>query len=344
MCGSKSLCREYIELKRIDIIQLLRFLGAFCVIVYHSEIAGEFGYFGVELFSFVSGYIMIYSTRSEQSDKGFLLKRGIRILPLYWLLTLFYYGIICVRPGLSIMSEAKPEYLIKSMLFIPFVNSSGYDTPILGAGWTLNYEVMFYLLFFLAMKISHRYRAGITVGITVLLMAVNRLLPREIFFLNYYANSFLLEFSMGIGAFYVVHFIRSRCNHQMPQKLSWIWRLCPWAAALLFLWMIPFGGRIEGIPRCLYPGIPMFLFFCALLLSFSERTFPKPLVELGNMSYSIYLIEYFTTALFKLTAGNLSPVPKIAGFWVMIAVTLVCSYVSYILMEKKFTAFLRRVL
>ena len=52
-------------------------------------------FFNMELFSFVSGYIMIYTTQSAQSDKGFLLKRGIRLIPLYWTLTIFYYGIIC---------------------------------------------------------------------------------------------------------------------------------------------------------------------------------------------------------------------------------------------------------
>ena len=87
----------------------------------------------------------------------------------------------------------------------------------------------------------------------------------------------------------------------------------------------------------------MFLFFCALLLVWDGKKFPRPLVELGNMSYSIYLIEYFTTALFKLAAGNLSPVPKIAGFVVMVLVTLGCSYVSYLVVEKKFTGFLRKL-
>lgn len=328
-------------MKRIDIIQLLRFLGACCVIIYHSGIGGEFGYFGVELFSFVSGYIIIYSTQSEQSKKGFLVKRGIRIVPLYWLATLFYYVIICIRPSLSIMSEAKPEYLIKSMLFIPFVNRSGFDTPILGAGWTLNYEVVFYLIFFGAMSLSHRCRAVITAGVTVLLMTASQLLPGDHFFLSYYANSFLFEFSMGILAFYLIDYI-----HRLEawKRTPCLPGLCLGAAAFLFLWMIPFGGRLEHTPRFLYPGIPMFLFFCALLLAFKDRTFPRPLVELGNMSYSIYLIEYFTTALFKLVAGNASLLPKITAFLVMFLVTLGCSYISYTVVEKRFTGFLKKAI
>ncbi len=333
-------------MKRIDIIQLLRLLGALYVIIYHSGIAGEFGYFGVELFSFVSGYIIIYSTQPEQSKKGFLLKRGIRILPLYWLATLFYYGIICLRPSLSIMSQARPEYLVKSMLFIPFINDAGFDTPILGAGWTLNYEVMFYLLFFGSMILSHRYRAAIAVGLSCLLVVVGHLLPGsllpgESFYLQYYANSFLLEFSMGILSFYLIRYLHGL---QGWKSRPWLPGLCLAVAAFLFLWMIPFGGRIDGVPRFLYPGIPMFLFFCSLLLAWKDRVFPRPLVELGNMSYSIYLVEYFTTALFKLAAGSLSPVPKSLAFFAMVLVTFGCSYVSYVVVEKRVTAFLKKSL
>lgn len=160
------------ETEKIEIIQIIRFLGAFCIILYHSHLIGEHGYFGVEIFSIISGYIMIYSTRKEKSKRHFLLKRFIRILPLYWLMTCFMYVIICVYPELSIMSEAKPEYLIKSMLFLPFQNSKNYDVPILGVGWTLNYEVFFYLIFFVAICFSHLYRGMIACIIIVFLTLV----------------------------------------------------------------------------------------------------------------------------------------------------------------------------
>lgn len=86
----------------------------------------------------------------------------------------------------------------------------------------------------------------------------------------------------------------------------------------------------------------MFVFFCALLLAFGEKTFPKPLVELGNMSYSIYLIEYFTMAFFKLIAGNLNMGLKLLVFLGMTAVTFGCSWLSYVVVEQKLTKFLRR--
>lgn len=144
--------------KQIEIIQIMRLFGAFLIVIFHANLIGNHGYFGVDVFSVISGYIIMYSTEKPSARENFLLKRLIRIVPLYWLMTALNYAIISVLPQLSIMSEAKPEYLIKSMLFIPFVNGKGYNTPILGLGWTLNYEVMFYAVFFLAIHISHRWR------------------------------------------------------------------------------------------------------------------------------------------------------------------------------------------
>ena len=281
---------------------------------------------------------MIYTTQSAQSDKGFLLKRGIRLIPLYWALTILYYGIICIRPSLSIMSEPKPEYLIKSMLFIPFQNSYGYDTPILGAGWTLNYEVMFYLIFFLAMKVCHKHRAMITVGITAALTVVNWILPGEHFYIGYYANSFLLEFSMGILAFYLIEKVQEYRNQKRVRVF------CTMTAFVLALWMIFFGGRISGIPRFLYPGIPMFALFCTLILGWGKKQFPKVLVELGNMSYSIYLIEYFTTAAYKAVVPQGNMAVQIFAFVPCLALTVGCAYVSYQVVEQRGGKYLRKVL
>lgn len=88
---------------------------------------------------------MMLSTEKENAKNHFLRKRLFRVQPLYRLLTIITYAIICIAPQLFVMSEAKLEYLIKSMFFIPFVNSRGYDTLILSVGWTLNYEMFFSL-------------------------------------------------------------------------------------------------------------------------------------------------------------------------------------------------------
>ena len=105
---------------KIQVIQMLRLIAALGVFIYHTGVVGEKGFFGVELFFIISGFIMMYSTKDKK--KWFLTKRIIRIWPLYVLSTLVMYVAISLYPSLSVMSEKNPEYLLKSLLFIPFKN------------------------------------------------------------------------------------------------------------------------------------------------------------------------------------------------------------------------------
>lgn len=324
--------------ERIEIIQIIRFLGAVCIIFYHSNLIGEHGYFGVEIFSIISGYIIVHSTRQKEGKIHFLFKRFIRILPLYWLMTLFTYAIIYVYPTLSIMSEAKPEYLIKSMLFFPFQNSKGYNVPILGVGWTLNYEVFFYLIFFIAICINHSYRSIITCTAIVCLAVIGQVYEGGVFYLNYYTDSFLLEFSFGILAFYIVEYI------QKWVKGNYSRIICLILAVVSFVWMLLDLTRYSSLPRCIRIGIPALIFFCAVLLWGKMMKFNKSLLECGNMSFSIYLVEYFTTALYKIIVKNQPIVIKLMVFFAMMLITLSISYVSYRVIEIKFTGWVKEKL
>lgn len=318
--------------ERIEIIQIIRFLGAFCIILYHSNLVGEHGYFGVEIFSIISGYIIVYSTREKEDKIHFLFKRLIRILPLYWIMTLFTYIIICVYPGLSIMSEAKPEYLIKSMLFFPFQNSKGYNVPILGVGWTLNYEVFFYLIFFVAICINHSYRGIITCVAIVCLIAIGKAWGG---YLKYYTNSFLLEFAFGILAFYIVKYLQKWVRGNYSRIV------CLILAIVSLVWMFFDLTRYSALPRCVRIGIPALVFFCAVLLWGKTMQFNKFFLECGNMSFSIYLVEYFTTAIYKIIVKNQPIVTKVMAFFVMMLITLSISYVPYRVIEVKFTGWVK---
>ena len=70
---------------KIDSIQILRFLAAFSVMMVHLPLFG-FGAWGVDIFFVISGFIMMYVT--ESNERNFLVKRIIRIVPLYWMLTM----------------------------------------------------------------------------------------------------------------------------------------------------------------------------------------------------------------------------------------------------------------
>lgn len=323
-------------MKRLDIIQALRFLGAVAIFVYHANYLLPHGGYAVELFTIISGYIIIYSTQLKRSKKGFLVKRIIRILPLYWILTIFMYIIICIRPSLSLSSEPVVEYLIKSLFFIPFVNSRGYDMPILYLGWTLNYEMFFYIIFYCAVLINHKFRALFTIVGSTLLVTIGQLFEMNYFALRYYTDSFLLEFSMGILSFYLVRYLQPHVkNHHIRH-------ICGFISCLAFLWLVLDPHTNDTLPRCIRSGVPAFVCICAALLAWSEVKIPSILVQLGDMTYSFYLIEAFTTKVCALTIGNMMFIMQTVVVLVVLIMTLVCSYVSYQVIEIRFTEFLKK--
>jgi exopolysaccharide production protein ExoZ len=107
-----------------------------------------FGGGGVDIFFVISGFIMVYTTQSHHVGPfSFFVNRVVRIVPIYWLLTLAVFTLAVIAPHLLGATRAAPSELLKSLLFIPFAKSNGAVQPILFLGWTLNYEMFFYMLF-----------------------------------------------------------------------------------------------------------------------------------------------------------------------------------------------------
>jgi exopolysaccharide production protein ExoZ len=111
---------------------------------------------GVDIFFVISGFVMIISSQSllTRSDgwKQFGLRRIVRIVPLYWsLLTLKLVTLLLV-PSVLRVTHIAPWAIIGSYLFVPSFNHDGDIAPILFVGWTLNFEMFFYLLLAIALK------------------------------------------------------------------------------------------------------------------------------------------------------------------------------------------------
>ena len=97
---------------------------------------GLIGQAGVDVFFVISGFIMWTVTSTETAPHVFLLRRVIRIVPLYWVATVI----------MAIHQKASFSAVLKSLCFIPFFGEKGLIWPVLVPGWTLNYEMFFYLL------------------------------------------------------------------------------------------------------------------------------------------------------------------------------------------------------
>jgi len=193
-------------------IQVLRAVAALAVTVAHTYplVGLEFGIAnyptlitgaaGVDLFFVISGFIMVYASEDLFEQQGaprtFLLRRIIRIVPLYWLVTTVLLAYMLLRYGSP--QEHSSRTIAASYFFIPTSNAAGAPiTPFLAVGWTLNYEMFFYLVFAFGLLLR---RAAAVIILSVLLIAFG-LWGRQLSLplsLSILADPIILEFVFGM--------------------------------------------------------------------------------------------------------------------------------------------------
>lgn len=287
-------------------LQILRALAAYLVFLTHfGQYAGPvlpradflaFGSAGVDVFFVLSGFIMFVSTSGRgQSVGAFLTRRVARVVPVYWLVT----GLIALMAlaGLKPIGvmEFRPEYLIQSLLFLPF-SRGGYIEPLVSVGWTLDYEMFFYVVFaglLLVPVLAHRAlaAAGLFLGLALL-----GLLPVNGLYWTFYTKPIILEFAAGIGLGYA--FLRL----PVPAPGFPVRRVAAGAIVAAGLCVLVgqvaahalgVEGELTGFARPLVWGSAASLIVAAmLLLERSGITLRSSwLVSQGNASYSFYLVH-----------------------------------------------------
>jgi exopolysaccharide production protein ExoZ len=311
-------------------IQYLRGVAALMVVWQHGmeQIAGmlehfplRFGVSGVDLFFVISGFIMVITTTGKGvTPIDFIVRRFIRVVPLYWVLTLALVAVLLAAPSLFRTVVLTPAGLIQSLLFIPHFSSGhpGKIWPILVPGWTLNYEMFFYCIFAASLAFTHRL--AVLVDTLVLLVAAGYLLgPFAHPAAQTYTNPVLLEFVAGaaIGHFWIQGDLR------IPLAASIIAMLI--GATLLVLRHVPPLGNFT-------PMVGAGLLVCGSLNDRLMHWRSGLPLALGDASYSIYLTHLFTFGLYRWVWVKLYPeTPELgatAAF--MFLALVVCAIVGWL--------------
>lgn len=185
-------------------VQTLRAVAALLVMLAHLEwiggiyptvstYDGHHGVFGVDLFFVISGFIMTYITRHAwDRPMSFIAARVLRIYPLWWL-----YLFIAAPAALSYIFgrwDADAPYYVKSALLLPVINAEGELSPALRVGWTLSYEMLFYLVFALVMGLRQRFVAAKIAAVLIACLAIGQLSPAGSAAQLFFGNSIYLEF------------------------------------------------------------------------------------------------------------------------------------------------------
>jgi peptidoglycan/LPS O-acetylase OafA/YrhL len=129
----------------------LRGIAALGVVYVHYAAAYGFyglkitGAWGVDVFFVISGFIIAYVV--SNNTENFFIKRVFRIFPLYFIATFLTLVPAVFFPDLIHRTEIlSMEKFIKSILFIPYEDELKENIPIVGPGWTLNFEMFFYVI------------------------------------------------------------------------------------------------------------------------------------------------------------------------------------------------------
>ncbi|MBC7483865.1 MAG: acyltransferase [Rhizobacter sp.] len=305
-------------------VQYLRAVAALMVVWHHAReqlpglklfFPGEFGPSGVDLFFVISGFIMVATTAAKPGRPGqFLLRRFVRVVPLYWILTGLLVALAWKAPQLFRSVDVTLGHVAASLLFIPHLSPThpGMAWPILVPGWTLNFEMFFYAIFACTLFVQFRRRVWALAGVLVALVAVGVILgPFDSPVASTYTSALLLEFLLGAGIAqlwvggHVIRPFGGALAAMVCGAVLLVWRDAPWPP----LAQICGGGLL--VAGALNPGL--------------QRWRSRVLLPLGDASYSIYLSHLFSLGLLRWVWGRIdASVVGVAGAWAfMLAALLV---------------------
>lgn len=250
----------------------MRYVASLFIVIYHFN--GEFFgdrpeilkvnhllAAGVDLFFIISGFLMAMIVFSAQHSFGSYWKsRLLKIVPLYFVLTVFLYFAdqhLDVFPNRILGLQE----LLSSLTFSSLV--LGLEGPILAVGWTLEYEMFFYFLVSIAVVLK-----------TSPIVKVYFLSLTLLFLAQFSGFPLLAEFIFGLLTYVVLHCWDNGTLHRNK-----------FAFFLIALCLAYLLG--QGFERPLYFGVPMLAVF---LWSFRlNRTLEAP--SFYNHSYEIYLFH-----------------------------------------------------
>lgn len=326
---------------KLQWIQILRAVAASAVVLHHSiyygaarddldTIADHVTIFasGVDLFFVISGFVMMmvsdHTAGRQVTARQFVISRIVRIVPLYWMYTILVALIFFSDLDLLRSVVASQETILYSMIFIPYRGDAGI-APILGVGWTLNYEMWFYATFALLIAMPIWRRVAMMGLIFAVLFAIGNQLGGGGEVAAYLDSSITFEFLAGMA----LYGLYRRGFRLTPPQVALL--LC--VAAVLFAWSA-INGDPASAARFPVWGVPAAaVVFASLSLPEVKGGAGRLLVLLGDASYSIYLSHLFTIGAVYAANRHLLGLGLVPMVIVSFAAALVVGVIAYRVLE-----------
>ena len=295
-----------------------------------SNTAWPNGAAGVDIFFVISGFVMVCATAGRKPGAWTFLRRRLeRIVPLYWLMTALKIISVAAAPGLVLRSTLGAGTIAASLLFLPVRDASGHFGPVLPVGWTLDFEMLFYLLF--AGALALRAAPLLFVTPPLLLLACLQGGTGNAALL---CDPIVLEFVFGA---LIARLLLRGTTLKPPLAIPLAIAAC---AILLMLpsYVLPARVLRWGLSAAV-------LVACVVSLEeWLRDRLPKLLLQLGDASYAIYLSHGFVLAALPLMLCRLGSFGKSPAILLAagLAASAVAGWFVHVGVEKPILAAFRR--
>lgn len=286
----------------------LRAIAVLLVLLFHFDFGISGGFVGVDVFFVISGFLITEVIRNAVANNRFSFldfysRRLLRLHP-----ALLVTVAVCLGLGFLLMDPASFNSLAQSAQYSIFSASNFYfwlnqgyfdaaaQTQPLLHTWSLAAEWQFYAIWpfivWAALKISNRFLIGLLMVITLASLMGAQLMLSFDSSAAYFMMPFRV-FELSLGAL-LVFFINRRVGGNIESGIMTIGLILIIGSACALDASSPFPGARALIPclgaaACIYAGRSR---AGALLRSW-------PMVKIGLISYSIYLVHWPIAVFYK---------------------------------------------
>ena len=349
---------------RLDALTALRFFAAAMIVLTHAHpIFGSFGIAdaaplgqGVSFFFVLSGFILAYNYRDFSRDGSisrFLVARFARVWPLHLVTCVIWIGLIFHFDRETYFTgEVGMIRLISNLtLTQSWIPLKVWSLSFNGVAWSISNEMFFYLLFPLFIGMWSKHWAKLffvaTAVLVAFLWAGNALQLKTSDYYEgvsllgtVYFNPLVRVFEFMFGIFIAKVFMTPAIHDFKASRFGWLY------IELMTLGLVVAAMLLAGNPGRIadtfgtsvgyyYQREGIWLFWGLLILVFALSKGPiaallstKPLVFLGEISFSLYLVHAILITLIEPHAEAIKQY-GLTGYGLFWIVALVSSALLY---------------
>lgn len=344
---------------RIDSLQAIRGLAVFVVVLYHCNIVFGGGFVGVDVFFVLSGFVICRSSLVNLSENGsnyvflrtFFRKRVLRLIPGLCattigtvLVSMLVFSPFGELQQILISALSSVLFLANARLFLLNDYTSLTSDPFRHM-WSLGVEEQFYLSFplliLIVLWIAGKSRFSVTLlafvvcgsvisfGLSVMLAEGMRLTPLPQRFAFYSPVSRAWQIGIGI----VIALLEVAVRDKVVRRGAMATCLTA-GGLLLILYSSITADALREYPGLngLTPVLGASALIVASLVSHPYKIFVlKPLVLLGDVSYSLYLVHWPVIVILQRAFSDHLLVRVVS-----IPIALALAVLQYTFVEKRF--------